>query len=55
VMARVIDNIAASLREHPRRFFAIYRNPLLADLFDGSAIFQALEATPEFRIYAARA
>jgi SAM-dependent methyltransferase len=53
VMARVLENIAASLRERPRRFFAIYRNPLLADLFDGSAIFQVLEATPDFRIYAA--
>jgi SAM-dependent methyltransferase len=54
VMNRVIENIVASVRACSRRFFVIYRNPVLAHLFDCTPSFQVVTATPQFRIYSAR-
>ena len=50
-MARVVTNLERSLAEHPRRIFVVYANPLHADLFDRSAAFRAIAATPAHALF----
>lgn len=37
LIARLVENVEASLRDNPRDLYVIYYNPVYADLFDGSA------------------
>ena len=42
VMTKVVKNIEGSLRNHPRKLYIIYRNPLHRYLFDSSGMLQVI-------------
>jgi SAM-dependent methyltransferase len=53
VMERFLRHVEDSLREHPRPFFVLYRNPKFADLWDQSQYFVRVASSKPFVIYKA--
>lgn len=51
VMKKFIQHVENSLKEYPRSFFVLYRNPKYSDLWDKSKYFQKVRATERFVIY----
>ena len=46
VMSRVVNNVADSFRENPRRMVVAYFTPYDADLWEGAGFLRRLKATP---------
>lgn len=46
VMQRVVNNVVASFRKHPRRILALYFTPYEAGLWDAAGIFRRLQESP---------
>lgn len=51
VMRKFIEHVENTLKQHPRTFFVLYRNPKYASLWDGSKYFNRVRATDKFVIY----
>lgn len=51
VMEKFLSHVENSLREYPRTFFVLYRNPKYASLWDESKYFLKVSATEEFVVY----
>jgi hypothetical protein len=51
VMQQVVDHVAESLRQHPRRVIVIYVTPLHAKLWGDSNLFDALTSNDSLRLY----
>jgi SAM-dependent methyltransferase len=51
-LAKMISNLERSLREHPRRVFVVYHNPLLEKVLTGSAVFKKIAGTNQYLIFA---
>ena len=51
VMKKFLRHVENSLKETPRTFFVLYRNPKYANLWDESKHFQKVSATEEFVVY----
>jgi hypothetical protein len=51
VMEKFLRHVEDSLREHPRKFFVLYRNPKCADLWNKSKYFVNVNSTPLFAVY----
>lgn len=51
VMKRFLEHVENSLKERPRAFFVLYRNPKYSSLWDESKYFQKVSATEKFVIY----
>jgi hypothetical protein len=52
-LKRMIVYLENSLREHPRRVYVLYHNPLLEHLLSGNAAFRKIGGTHQYAIYAA--
>jgi SAM-dependent methyltransferase len=52
VMRRVVDNVCASLRSHPRPLVALYVNPQCPAPWDGAPGLTLRTAVPDLRVYA---
>ncbi len=52
-LRRVIANLDNSLREHPRKIYVIYHNPLLEHVLGGSSVLKKISGTHQYAIYAA--
>jgi hypothetical protein len=53
-LRRMIANLEQSLREHPRKVYVLYHNPLLEHVLSESAVFSKIGGTHQHSIYAAR-
>lgn len=51
VMEKFLSHVENSLREHPRPFFVLYRNPKYASFWDKSKHFLKVSATEMFVVY----
>lgn len=54
MLRRVLNNIAASLRRHPRDLWIVYRNPVHAEVLDHEAFLTLAVDHRAFRIYRAQ-
>src|ERR1700722_5630640 len=52
-LRRVIANLENSLREHPRKIYVIYHNPLLEHVLRESSVLKRISGTHQYVIYAA--
>ena len=52
-LRRVIANLENSLREHPRKIYVIYHNPLLEHVLRESSALKRISGTQQYVIYAA--
>jgi SAM-dependent methyltransferase len=52
-LRRVIANLEQSLREHPRKVYVLYHNPLLESVLSGSAALTKICGTHQYAVYAA--
>ncbi|MGA9509607.1 MAG: class I SAM-dependent methyltransferase [Candidatus Sulfotelmatobacter sp.] len=50
-LRRVIGNLERSLREHPRRVYVLYHNPLLEHVLGGSIALQKIGGTHQYGMY----
>jgi hypothetical protein len=50
-LAIVIRNLERSLREHPRRVFVLYHNPLLEHLLAASSVLKRMGGTHQYSVY----
>jgi SAM-dependent methyltransferase len=50
-LVRLIGNLERSLREHPRRVFVLYHNPLLEKVLTRSATFNKIAGTHQYSIF----
>jgi len=50
-LALVIRNLETSLREHPRKVFVLYHNPLLEHLFSASPLLKRVSGTHQYSVY----
>jgi hypothetical protein len=48
----VIENLEQSLREHPRKIYLLYHNPLLEHVLGGSAAVKKICGTHQYSMYA---
>jgi len=53
-LRRVIANLERSLREHPRRVYVLYHNPLLEHVLGGSTALEKIGGTHQYAIYGSR-
>lgn len=53
-LRRVVANLERSLREHPRRAYVLYHNPLLEPVLAECAALEKLGGTHQYAIYASR-
>lgn len=51
---RVIANLEQSLREHPRKIYLLYHNPLLEHVLGGSAALEKIGGTHQYSMYVSR-
>jgi hypothetical protein len=51
-LRRVIANLEQSLREHPRKVYVLYHNPLLEHVMSGSSALQRICGTHQYAVYA---
>jgi len=51
-LTRVLENLARSLREHPRKVYMLYHNPLLEKVLMSSAVVEKVGGTLQFSVYA---
>ncbi len=51
VMRRVLTNIESSLKDHPRRMFILYYNPVCDYLLDSTTLWKKIKATVNYAIY----
>jgi SAM-dependent methyltransferase len=51
-LRRVIENLEQSLREHPRKIYLLYHNPLLEHVLGGSAAVKKICGTHQYSMYA---
>ena len=54
VMSSVLANLEKSIREHPRRFYVIYMNPQLEDLFEAAPFLARIGSDAHSIVYEAR-
>jgi hypothetical protein len=52
-LRRVIANLEQSLREHPRKVYVLYHNPLLENALSESAVVKQIGGTHQYAVYAA--
>jgi hypothetical protein len=52
-LRRVIANLENSLREHPRKIYVIYHNPLLEHVLRENSVLKRISGTHQYVIYAA--
>jgi hypothetical protein len=52
-LRRVIANLEQSLREHPRKVYLLYHNPLLENVLSESAVVKQIGGTHQYAVYAA--
>jgi len=52
-LRRVIANLQQSLREHPRKVYLLYHNPLLENVLSESAVVKQIGGTHQYAVYAA--
>jgi SAM-dependent methyltransferase len=53
-LRRVIANLERSLREHPRRVYVLYHNPLLEHVLGGSTALEKIGGTHQYAMYGSR-
>jgi SAM-dependent methyltransferase len=53
-LRRVIASLERSLREHPRRVYALYHNPLLEHVLSASIALKKIGGTHQYAIYGSR-
>ncbi len=53
-LKRVIVNLEQSLREHPRRIYVLYHNPLLEPVLSASSALEKIGGTHQYAIYGSR-
>lgn len=53
-LRHVIANLEESLREHPRKMYVLYHNPLLEHVLGGSAAFEKIGGTHQYAMYGSR-
>jgi len=51
-LAQVVRNLETSLREHPRKVFVLYHNPLLEHLLSSSSVLKRVSGTHQYSVYA---
>ena len=51
VMERVVDNVTATFREHPRRIVVVYFTPRHSDLWEGVKFLRRVRVKPGYHIY----
>jgi len=52
-LRRVIANLEKSWREHPRKVYLLYHNPLLENVLSESAVVKHIGGTHQYAVYAA--
>lgn len=50
-LRRVLGNLQHSLQQHPREFFVLYHNPLLAPVVDASTALKLISRTHQYALY----
>jgi SAM-dependent methyltransferase len=50
-LRRVIEKLEQSLREHPRKIYVLYHNPLLEHVLGGSAAVKKISGTHQYAVY----
>jgi hypothetical protein len=50
-LAKMINNVEQSLREHPRPVFVLYHNPLLESVLTDSPAFKKMTGTAQYLIF----
>jgi SAM-dependent methyltransferase len=53
-LRRVIANLEQSLREHPRKVFVLYHNPLLEHVLAENASLEKIQGTHQYAMYVSR-
>jgi len=53
-LRRVIGNLERSLREHPRKLYVLYHNPILDHVLSESTVIEKVESTHQYAMYIAR-
>jgi SAM-dependent methyltransferase len=53
-LRRVIANLERSLREHPRKVYVLYHNPLLEQVLGESAVLKKVGGTHQYSLYVTR-
>ncbi|MFZ0200269.1 MAG: class I SAM-dependent methyltransferase [Candidatus Sulfotelmatobacter sp.] len=53
-LRRVIANLQQSLREHPRKIYLLYHNPLLEHVLGESRVLQRIGGTHQYSMYVSR-
>jgi SAM-dependent methyltransferase len=53
-LRRVIANLERSLREHPRRVYVLYHNPLLERVLEESAALEKIGGSHQYAVYVSR-
>jgi SAM-dependent methyltransferase len=53
-LRRMIENLEQSLRDHPRRVYVLYHNPLLEHVLDESAALEKVGGTHQYAVYVSR-
>jgi SAM-dependent methyltransferase len=53
-LRNVMANLERSLRDHPRRVYVLYHNPLLEQVLGGSAALEKIGGTHQYAVYASR-
>jgi hypothetical protein len=53
-LRRVIANLEKSLREHPRKVYVLYHNPLLEQVLGESAVLKKVGGTHQYSLYVTR-
>jgi len=51
VMMKVIENVTATFKKHPRRIVIVYFNPKYSELLDSTKFLERIITTPEYHIY----
>ncbi len=53
-LKKVIANLEQSLREHPRRVYVLYHNPLLEHVLGASIALEKIGGTHQYAMYESR-